>query len=400
MEYSNNFNFIPSEEDVFKSIINERNSIGYYDLVHNDTTEIKEFAEGVKKKDVVVVGIGGSSLGASAIYDFLKHTQEISKRLFFLESTDPVEMSAKLDKIDIDDSIFIIISKSGTTVETISVFKYLHSLTNINSDNCIIITESDSKLNVYAKKNKIKSFDIPKNIGGRFSVFSNVGLVPLAIVGIDIDKLLSGARDIYNQFFNDKLYKNELMRKAMFLSAHKDRFNINVVFSYSGKLESFNKWYVQLWGESLGKLDANGSAQGLTPIGLVGPVDQHSFLQLIMQGKKDKTVTFIKVKEFKPKFKIPDITLDGLEELDYLNGINFSQLINMQADSTIKAISDIARIPFDVITLESICEECIAKLMYKYELLTSITGQYLNINTYDQPGVESGKIILKAKLKG
>ncbi|RLA84218.1 MAG: glucose-6-phosphate isomerase [Epsilonproteobacteria bacterium] len=400
MEYSNNFNFIPSEEDVFDKIINERSIIGYYDLVNQDTTEVKEFANSIKQKDIVVVGIGGSSLGASAIYDFLKHTNEISKRLFFLESTDPVEMSAKLEKMNIKDALFIIISKSGTTIETISIFKYLHSIIDINSNNCIVVTESDSKLDIYAKKNKIKSFDIPKNVGGRFSVFSNVGLVPLAIVGVDIDKLLSGAREVYNQFFNDKLYKNELMKKAMFLSAHKDRFNINVVFSYSGKLESFNKWYVQLWGESLGKLDLNGSAQGLTPIGLVGPVDQHSFLQLIMEGKKDKTVTFIKVKEFKPKFIIPNITLDGLEELDYLNGINFAQLINMQADSTIKSISDIARIPFDVITLESICEECIAKLMYKYELLTSITGQYLKINTYDQPGVEAGKIILKSKLKG
>ena len=400
MEYSNNFNFIPSEEKVFDEIINERSSIGYYDLVHQDTSEIKEFANSVKQKYIVVIGIGGSSLGASAIYDFLKHTNKISKKLFFLESTDPVEISAKLEKINIHDSLFIVISKSGTTVETISVFKYLHALIDINNDNCIVITEIDSKLNIYANKNNIRSFNIPKNVGGRFSVFSNVGLVPLAIVGIDIDKLLGGAKEVYNKFFNNKSYKNELMRKAMFLSAHKDRFNINVVFSYSGKLESFNKWYVQIWGESLGKLDVNGSAQGLTPIGLVGPVDQHSFLQLIIEGKKDKTVTFIKVKEFKPKFQIPDVTLYGLEELDYLNGISFSELINMQADSTIKSISDIGRIPLDVITLESICEECIAKLMYKYELLTSITGQYLRIDTYNQPGVEAGKIILKSKLKG
>lgn len=137
----------------------------------------------------------------------------------------------------------------------------------------------------------------------------------------------------------------------------------------------------------------------MTPIGLLGPVDQHSFLQLIIQGKRDKTVTFIKIKDFADNSKIPDVKLKGLEELDYINNLKFSELINHQADATIEAVHDLQDIPCDTITMDKVDGFSLAKLMYVYELLTSIVGKFLFINAYDQPGVESGKIILKEKLK-
>ncbi|MBT3281241.1 MAG: glucose-6-phosphate isomerase, partial [Campylobacteraceae bacterium] len=295
MKYKKNFYQIKSNEDIFESLKNEQNDIGYYNLPYQDTNKIKEYAKTITQKHIVVIGIGGSSLGTRAIYEFLLTSNSYDKDLYFLETTDPLNINYNLKSIDLNDTHFVIISKSGTTIETISVFKYIASLVNINSSNCTIVSEEQSKLTSYATKHNMKTFILDENIGGRFSVFSVVGLVPLAMVGIDIDNLLNGCQKVNESFFNQGEYYEPIIRKARFLVENKNRFNINVLFSYSSSLESFNKWYVQLWGESLGKININGTRQALTPIGLIGPVDQHSFLQLIIEGKRDKTVTFIKI---------------------------------------------------------------------------------------------------------
>ncbi|MGA1941500.1 glucose-6-phosphate isomerase [Arcobacter sp. YIC-310] len=399
MKYEKNFYQIKSNNEIFEKIVEEKKSIGYYSLPYQDISEILSLSETVNQKDIVVVGIGGSSLGTYAINSFLRNKAN-DKKLHFLESTDPLELKKRVSYIeDINDTLFIIISKSGTTIETISVFKYLHSLVKIDKSNCVCITENDSKLNSYAKANDIKTFEIPKDVGGRFSVFSPVGLLPLSIMGIDIEKLLDGCKEVNESFFKKEEYFDSIFEKARFMVENKNRFNINVVFSYSSLLEGFNKWYIQLWGESLGKININGTRQALTPIGLIGPVDQHSFLQLIMEGVRDKTVTFIKVDDFEEETVIPDISIPHLEELDYINNIKFKDLINMQADSTIEAVQKSANIPTDVITIEKVDEFNIGKLMYSYQLLTSIVGSFMQINTYNQPGVEEGKIILKNKFR-
>ena len=399
MSYKHNFNPTIADEDLFQEIEKEKEYIGYYNLVSQDTTVFKDYAKTVKQKNIVVIGIGGSTLGTYAIYKFLKHSKKLAKKLYFLETTDPIDIKSKVEAIDLNDTLFVVISKSGTTVETVSIFKYIHSLIKIDNTNTVIITENDSKLNFYAKTNKMQTFEIPKDVGGRFSVFSAVGLLPLAIVGIDIDELLKGAKDVHDSFFLKQEYYNRILKKARFLTEYKNRFNINVVFSYSSRLEGFNKWYIQLWGESLGKVDINSTRQGLTPIGIIGPIDQHSFLQLIVEGKRDKTVTVIKVEDFKNDLKIPTVKLAGLEELDYLDNIEFSSLINKQADATIESINNLNDIPCDVITIDGVNESAIAALMYEYELSTSLCAKFMYINAYDQPGVESGKIILKNKLK-
>lgn len=401
MNYTHNFNPTISDEEIFEAIKKERESIGYYNLVNQDIVEIKEYAKTVKQTNIVVIGIGGSTLGTYAVYSFLKHSKQLTKKLFFLESTDPIELKSKIDAIDLNDSLFVVISKSGTTIETVAIFKYINSLIKCDKKNTLVITEHDSKLNSYALANDIKTFEIPKDVGGRFSVFSSVGLVPLAIVGLDIDSILEGIKKVYDGFFagleaNDT--KERVLNKARFFAEYKNSFNINVVFSYSSRLEGFNKWYIQLWGESLGKIDINTTRQGLTPVGIIGPIDQHSFLQLIVEGKRDKTVTVIKVNDFDSHLNIPDISLNGLEELDYINNIDFAALINKQADSTIESINNLDDIPCDVITIDAVDEKSIAALMYEYELLTSVVAKFLYINAYDQPGVEAGKIILKEKL--
>lgn len=398
MNYVDNYNPTISNTNVLKGIIEEKEYIGYYNLVSQDTTQYKKYALNVKQKNIVVIGIGGSSLGTYAIYKFLKHSKKLSKKLYFLETTDPIDIQAKINAIDLNDTLFIVISKSGTTIETISIFKYINSLVKIDKHNTLIVTEDDSKLNIYAQENDMKVFYIPKNIGGRFSVFSAVGLIPLSIVGIDIDEIIKGIKSVYDSFFNKKNSYRNIIKKARFFVEYKHKFNVNVVFSYSSRLEGFNKWYIQLWGESLGKVDVNSTRQGLTPVGIIGPIDQHSFLQLIVEGRRDKTVTVIKVDDFDNDLKIPAIELKGLEELSYLDNIEFSSLINKQADATIESINSLGDIPCDVITIDGVNECAIASLMYEYELLTSVCAKFMYINAYNQPGVESGKLILKNKL--
>jgi len=278
------------------------------------------------------------------------------------------------------------------------LFKYLSSLVEINASNCTVISEKKSVLTKFANDNNIKVFDLAENIGGRFSVFSVVGLVPLAMVGVDIDNLLNGCKRVSDSFFKKGSYYKPIIRKARFFVENKGRFNINAIFSYSSLLESFNKWYVQLWAESLGKVNINGTRQALTPIALIGPVDQHSFLQLVMDGVRDKTLTFIKIADLKDNTLIPKNTLSELDP-KYIEGLSFNELLNKQADATIKSIEEQKDIPCDVVTISTVDEYNIAKLMFSYQLLVSCIGEFLQINTYDQPGVEHGKTILKTLLK-
>jgi glucose-6-phosphate isomerase len=396
MQYTKNFYQIKSNTEIFERIKAEREEIGYYNLPYQDTAVIKDYAQTITKKHIIVLGIGGSSLGARAIYEFLLPSSSYDKDLLFLETVDPLKINHCLKKVNLNDSQFVVISKSGNTIETISIFKYLNSLVEITSTNCTIISESKSDLTQFANDNNIKAFDLAENVGGRFSVFSVVGLVPLAMVGVNIDNLLNGCKRVADSFFNQEDYYKPIIRKARFLVENKSRFNINVVFSYSSLLESFNKWYVQLWAESLGKVNVNGTRQALTPIGLVGPVDQHSFLQMIMDGVRDKTVTFIKIDDLKDSSIVPKNTFNKFDVLAWkcAEGSSFNELLNMQADATIQSIKEQKDIPCDVVSIRTVDEYNIAKIMFSYQLLVSCIGAFLQINTYDQPGVENGKINL------
>jgi glucose-6-phosphate isomerase len=397
MQYTKNFYQVKSNSEIFERINAEREEIGYYNLPYQDTTEIKNYAKSISKKHIVVLGIGGSSLGARAIYEFLLPSANYGKDLLFLETIDPLKINHCLKKVDLNDAQFLVISKSGNTIETISIFKYLNSLVEINNTNCTIVSESKSNLTQFAKDNNIKSFDLAENIGGRFSVFSVVGLLPLAMVGVDIDNLLNGCKRVSKSFFDKAGYCDPILEKARFLVENKTRFHTNLIFSYSSALESFNKWYVQIWAESLGKVNINGTRQGLTPIGLVGPVDQHSFLQLIMDGVRDKTVTFIKIDDLKDNSLIPSDATNKFDVLDlqYAENISFNELLNKQADATIQSIQEQDNIPCDVISIRTVDEFNIGSLMFTYQVLTSCIGAFLQINTYDQPGVEYGKINLR-----
>jgi glucose-6-phosphate isomerase len=392
---------IEEKKRLFLAIKEERESVGFYNLPEQNIDDILAYSQAFDKniENIVVLGIGGSSLGAKAIYEFLKPVKIPTRKLYFLESTDPLNIMDILTQIDLNKSHFLVISKSGTTVETISIFKYLYAQQS-ESSSYTFITDASSSLDRFATTIGSKTFYLPSNVGGRFSVLAVVGLLPLALCGVDIKMLLKGADAVKESFFNDGYLQKFLLNKAIYYSKYHTTYNINCLFAYSETLRYFTEWYVQLWGESLGKKQRSSAFHvGVTPIGLIGPKDQHSFLQLIVEGTRDKSVTFIKIEDFENELRIPESTLINLESLDVLNGIAFHDLITMQSDSVIEALQAQGDIPLDEILIKRVDEESIGELIYYYELLTSLVGQLINVDTYNQPGVEAGKIILKEKLK-
>lgn len=394
MQYNKNFYQIKSNSEIFEKLKAERETVGHYSQPYQNTDEIKKYAASITKKHIIVVGIGGSSLGAKAIYTFLLPCNTYHKDLLFLDTIDPLAINKLLQSVDLSNAQFVIISKSGNTIETVGLFKYINSLIKIDHSNCTIISESSSSLTQFANDNNIKTFALAADVSGRFSAFSVVGLVPLSMVGVDIDNLLNGCKCVDISFFDKGDYYQQIMGKARFLVENKHRFNINAIFSYSTSFESFNKWYVQLWAESLGKINLNKTRQALTPVALIGPIDQHSFLQLIIDGARDKTITFIKINNLKDDTVIPS----GGMDFPKIEGISFNELLNKQADATLKSVETQKNIPCDVITISTVDEYNIAKLMFNYQLLTSAIGKFLQINTYNQPGVEYGKNILMQDL--
>ena len=390
----------------------ETKSIGYYNLPNQDTHYIDDYLEKLDKQqglelltDIVVVGIGGSSLGTKAIYHFLKPVRKLKRKLHFIDSTDPIALNSLQKDVNFASQAthFLIISKSGSTIETIAAYKYILGLINgLSIDYCpfTFITEKNSPLEKHAKEVGALIVNIQDNVGGRFSVLSSVGTIPLILADIKVDRILQGADSIKNSFFNNGYMQDILLQKATYYAKNVSNYPINSVFSYTESLKYFNQWYVQLWGESLGKKQRNSVFNvGLTPIGLIGPKDQHSFLQLIIDGTRDKTITFIKLENFEVSSPVPDITLKHLEDTDIINNVEFSSLINLQADSIIESLKKVQRIPLDEIRIKQQDEFSIGQLIYYFELLTSLVGDLLNVNTYDQPGVESGKQILMEKLQ-
>jgi len=405
---TNTLHFKPVSTDLISAYTARLNAevasgeVGYYHLPEYGNKIIdkaKTLKEKLSKiKNVVVIGIGGSSLGAKAVSKMLHHERDTSyAQLHFLENLDPWSVHALLDSINLDESFFFIVSKSGSTIETISLAKIVMAHMGCLpgsfkfADHFGVITDKDSPLDNFANQFGLSSFYIPQNVGGRFSVLSAVGLVPLFLTGFDTNKLLEGANACKNDFV-DKIENEAILQKAYRYAIHKQA-SINVLFSYGDAFKEFNAWYTQLWAESLGK--KHGFARiGLTPVGLIGSVDQHSFLQLIMEGPKDKTVTFLRVKDWGDRTPIPNLKLPFLDKVNYSNGLSIGSVLNAQCGATMQSVIQ-EGITTDLIELDKLDAWHVGYLMYYYEVLTSTCGIMLGINTYDQPGVEVSKRILK-----
>jgi len=387
--------------EIYRKLLNEKEQqiTGYYTLPKESKTLAAKLHKGMFEPfdRIAIIGIGGSSLGTKAIYSFLKD-KRTHLPIHFLENPDPIALRTTFERLEKERTLFLVISKSGTTIETIAIFKAVlkHFDLDLARDTRRIgvITDKDSALHKFANRFGITSFMIPQNVGGRFSVLSNVGIVPLTLAGFDTIKILQGADRFIESFFN--FNEKHVLQKALFIARNWQIYRMNVLFSYANELEDFNKWYVQLWGESLGKKNPNGNNVGPTPVAHIGPVDQHSFLQLIMEGPKDKTVTFLCVEDFEEPLTIPDISLPYLEKTDFLNDTPFGKLVHEECQATLSAINSL-NIPTDQIALPNFCEVGIGELIIYYELLTSSVGAILQVDTYTQPGVELGKKILKKR---
>ena len=394
--------------------IHQKNQ-GFHTIVDNEKVvdEVLEFTSSVegKYKDIVVLGIGGSALGTICLQQSLKHLYENeldtqdNPRLYVLDNIDPVLIKETEDVIAIDKTLFIVVSKSGGTPETLAQYFYFRSLVEhkrLNvKDHFVFITDAEKGLlRKIGNNDNIPSFEVPENVGGRFSVLTPVGLLPAALIGIDIKKLIKGARDMRDLFYSDSIKHNLPFQIAslQYLLSLEGK-SITVLMPYSQKLIKFADWYRQLLAESIGKeKDINGNIVnvGLTPVNALGVTDQHSQSQLYNEGPNDKFFIFIKVNDFKVDMEIPVMHAEE-NSANYLNGISFKKLIHTEQEGTIQALTQNKR-PNITLEIDTVNEESLGELFMLFECATAFLGEFFNINAFDQPGVELSKNITKKLL--
>ncbi|MCQ2753527.1 MAG: glucose-6-phosphate isomerase [bacterium] len=371
---------------------------------------VKEFASMVEGRfdNILVLGIGGSALGGLAVTEALlkpywnlltKEQRNGLPRIFFLDNIDPDTMNGLFDVIDLRKTLVNVITKSGSTAETMSQYMILKDMLEkeLGDDyrkNIVVTTDKETGiLRQLANQEGYKAFVVPDDVGGRFSVFSAVGLLPFALVGLNIDQIVNGIKDMDLALKNTDIYNNIAAQGALiqYLLDTKKGKNLSVMMPYSSRLKYISDWYVQLWAESLGKeVNNNGEKVniGPTPIKALGATDQHSQIQLYNEGPNNKVITFIRIDNFDTTLEIPRIF--EYTNVNYLAGKTINALINAEADSTRVALSDYSR-PTMTLTIDKVDEYNVAQLLYMLEVQTAIAGELYNINTFNQPGVEQAK---------
>lgn len=372
--------------------------------------EIISYVEEVKDKfdAFVVLGIGGSALGPISVQQAINHPyyNEISRekrggypKFYVADNVDPEKLVYLFETIDITKTMFNVISKSGSTSETMSQFMIIKEmlekeLGEKSKEHIVCTTDKENgNLVKIAKEEGYKTFTIPAGVGGRFSELTPVGLLPAAFCGINIKELLKGAAVMDNMCKNDDIYKNPaFMYGILNYLTMKNGQNISVMMPYSDSLKFIADWYAQLWAESLGKKYDNDGKEvyvGSTPVKALGATDQHSQVQLYAEGPFDKIITFIGVDKFKKSITIPKIYED-MPSLAFLGGVTQDDLIKTEQIATEYALLKAGK-PNMTITLPEVNENTLGQLLYFFEVATAFTGELLNINAFDQPGVEEGK---------
>ncbi len=371
---------------------------------------VKEYAALVENRfeNILVLGIGGSALGGLAVteallkpyWNLLSSEQRNNfPRIFFLDNIDPDGIVGLLDVLDLSKTLVNVITKSGSTAETMSQFMIIKDrlekeLGDDYRKNIVATTDKNiGVLRQIAEQEGYKTFVVPDDVGGRFSVFSAVGLLPFALVGLDIDEIVRGVKDMDLALKNTDIHENIAAQNALIhylLDTQKGK-KISVMMPYSSRLKYVSDWYVQLWAESLGKeknLDGEYVNNGPTPIKAVGATDQHSQIQLYNEGPNDKIINFIRVEEFDTNLEIPKIF--EYTGIGYLGGKTINDLINAEADATRVTLADYNK-PTVTISIPKINGYYVAQLLYMLEVQTAIAGALYNINAFDQPGVEQAK---------
>lgn len=384
----------------------------WMNLGYNEETlwYVKEYAAMVQGRfdNILVLGIGGSALGGIAVTEALlkpfwnllsPEQREGLPRIFFLDNIDPDYMVGLLNILDLKKTLVNVITKSGSTAETMSQFMIVKNILEQElGDNYRynIVATTDKKTGILrqiAEQEGYKTFVVPDDVGGRFSVFSAVGLLPFALVGIDIDEIVNGIKDMDLALKNTDIKENIAAQNALihYLLDTKKGKNLSVMMPYSSRLKYVSDWYVQLWAESLGKnkdKQGNDVCVGPTPIKSLGATDQHSQIQLYNEGPNNKVINFIRVKNFDNTLEIPNIF--EYTGIGYLGGKTINQLINAEADSTRVSLADYKR-PTVSIYLDKVDGYNVAQLLYMLEVQTAIAGELYNIDTFNQPGVEQAK---------
>ena len=368
----------------------------------------QQFAEGRRGmyRDVVVLGIGGSALGPIALRTALRpplwnlldeRARGGFPRLHVLDNVDPRSMAALLAQLDLARTLFIITSKSGGTAETMAQYLIVHERLRTTpgldlTRHLVFITDPrQGALRPIAQREGIPALDIPSNVGGRFSVLTPVGMLPAALIGIDIARLLDGARAMAKRCATDDIASNPAGAYAVlqWLADTRAGKHIHVMMPYSDALRDFAAWFVQLWAESLGKIQPAGSSVGPTPLAALGATDQHSQVQLFMEGPADKTVTFIASADRGGDLQIPS-TYGDVKDLAYLGGKSLGELLDIERRATAGALAKRGR-PNLTLTLDRVDEAHVGELIMLLEIATIYAGSLYGVNPLDQPGVELGK---------
>ncbi len=393
---NSNFDNIINNKNINQTIFNTIKNLPSLNIVLNknllEETKIVSNQFKKNKDKIVIFGTGGSNLGAKALHNIILNP-DIS--LEFYDNVDPFNFEKNFKNIDFDSTGFLVVSKSGKTPETLSQFSCLYQKAiEANKvqkffSNTLIITEFiDSPLFTIAKENKCLLLEHQKEIGGRYSIFTNVGLVPAIISGLNIDELFSGASDVINNI--DRYSPYDLGRYL----THKGNthFKNNVLMTYSDSLYFFGKWYLQLWAESIGKKN-----KGITALHAVGTTDQHSQLQLYLDGPRDKYFTFITSDHSNKGLKINDQFFKNTN-IDYFKDKTMGDLMQAEQSATVETFK-LNNFNFREIYLPTLDERNLGKLLSFSIMETIASCMYLDVDPFDQPAVEQGKKIMKTYLR-
>jgi glucose-6-phosphate isomerase len=388
--------------------------LGFLDLPYASETvdQVRELAEGYGQwfEDVVVLGIGGSGLGARALRDALlgpfwndrsDEERDHFPRLHVVDNPDPFTMRGLLERVDPARTLFNVISKSGATAETMAQYLLVRESVEeaVGAEaargHFLFTTDPTSgALRRIGDAEDIPMLPVPENVGGRFSVLSPVGLLPAAVCGIDLRALLAGAASMEERCRTGRLSENPAGVLASLLH-HSDRVqgrSIHVLMPYSDRLRSVALWFQQLWAESLGKarsVDGEPRETGPTPVAALGATDQHSFLQLLMEGPRDKVVLFVEVTDHGADAVIPRRHPE-IQELAYLGGHSLGELINIERRATAEALRMEGR-PNATFFMPEVEEATLGQLLMLLQIATVYAGALYGVDPLDQPGVELSK---------
>ena len=383
----------------------EGNFIGWLDLPTEydriEFTKIKRCAKKIQENSEVfiVVGIGGSYLGARAVIESLtnsfenkKDDKKIPQIIYAGNNLSSSYMKELMDYVQDKDFSINVISKSGTTTEPAIAFRMLRRLMEEKygleeAGKRIYVTTDREKgaLKQLADIEAYETFVVPNNIGGRYSVLTAVGLLPIAVAGIDIDKLMEGAKFAQDRYGDPLLKYNECYQYAVIRNAlYKKGRTIEILANYEPKMHYFTEWWKQLYGESEGK-----QGEGIFPVGVDFTTDLHSLGQYIQEGKRNLIETVINIEKDKEDIEIK-VDEDNLDGLNYLSGKTIGYVNKKAMEGTVKAHAS-GNVPNLMITLDKLNEENIGQLIYFFELACAMSGNILGVNPFNQPGVEEYK---------